>query len=176
MSLRLCQLTAKWHTEDTEKKKKNNICLQEAFVFQLLSYVWLFVTPWTAAHQASLSFTISQNLLKLMSLELVMPSNHLIQLPPSPLIFNFFQHQGLSQWVDSLPQVAKELELLLSVSVLPVNIQGWFPLGLTGLISLLSKGLSRVFSSTTVQKHQFFSAQPSVCLNSHIYTWLLEEL
>ena len=127
-------------------------------VFQSLSYVWLFVTPWTAAHQASLSFTISQNLLKLMSLELVMPSNHLIQLPPSPLIFNFFQHQGLSQWVDSLPQVAKELELLLSVSVLPVNIQGWFPLGLTGLISLLSKGLSRVFSSTTVQKHQFFSA------------------
>ena len=78
MSLRLCQLTAKWHTEDIEKKKKNNICLQEAFVFQLLSYVWLFMTPWTVAHQAFLSFSISQGFLKLVSIELVMPSNHLI--------------------------------------------------------------------------------------------------
>ena len=62
-----------------------------------------------------------------------------------------------------------------SASVLPVNIQGWFPLGLTGLISLKSKGLSRVFSSTTVQKHLFFSAQPSLRSNSHIRTWLLEK-
>ena len=61
-----------------------------------------------------------------------------------------------------------------SVSVFPMNIQGWLPLGLTGLISLLSKGLSRVFSSTTVQWHQFFSAQLSLWSNSHIYTWLLE--
>ena len=58
-------------------------------------------------------------------------------------------------------------------SVLPVNIQGLFPLGLTGLIYLLSKGLSRVFSSTTIQKHQFFGVQPSLWSNSHIYTWLL---
>ena len=55
-----------------------------------------------------------------------------------------------------------------------MSIQGWFPLGLTGLISLLSKGLSRVFSSTTVQKHQFFGAQPSLQSNSHTHTWLLE--
>ena len=61
-----------------------------------------------------------------------------------------------------------------SASVLPMNIQGWFPLGLTGLISLLSKGLSRVFSSTTVQKYRFFSAQPSLWSNSHILTQLLE--
>ena len=61
-----------------------------------------------------------------------------------------------------------------SVSVLSMNIQGWFPLGLTGLISLLSKGLSRVFSSTTIWKHQFFSAQPSLWSNSHICTWLLK--
>ena len=60
-----------------------------------------------------------------------------------------------------------------SASVLPMNIQDWFPLGLTGLISLLSKGLSRGFSNTTVQKHQFFSAQPSLWSNSHIHTWLL---
>ena len=58
---------------------------------------------------------------------------------------------------------------------LPTNIQDWFPLGLTGLIFLLSKGLSRVFSSTTVQKHRFFGAQPSLRCNSHIYTWLLEK-
>ena len=62
-----------------------------------------------------------------------------------------------------------------SASVFPVNIQDWFPLGLTGLISLLSKGLSRVFSNTTIQKHQFFSAQLSLWSNSHIHTWLLEK-
>ena len=62
-----------------------------------------------------------------------------------------------------------------SAAVLPMNIQGWFPLGLTGLISLLSKGFLRVFSSTTVQKHQFFSTQPSLQSNSHIRTWLLEK-
>ena len=61
-----------------------------------------------------------------------------------------------------------------SASALPMNSQGWFPLGLTGLISLLSKGLSRVFSSTTIRKHQFFGAQPSLWSNSHIHTWLLE--
>ena len=60
-----------------------------------------------------------------------------------------------------------------SASVLPMYIQSWFPLGLTGLISLLSKGLSRVFSSTTVQKHQFFSAQRSLWCNSYMGTWLL---
>ena len=62
-----------------------------------------------------------------------------------------------------------------SGSVLPMNIQDWFPLGLTGLISLQSKGLSRVFSNTTVQKHQFFGDQPSLWSNSHIPTWLLEK-
>ena len=62
-----------------------------------------------------------------------------------------------------------------SVSVLPINIQGWFPLGLIGLISLLSKGLSRVFSNTTVRKHQFLSTQPSLSSNLHIHTWLPEK-
>ena len=62
-----------------------------------------------------------------------------------------------------------------ATSVLPMTIQDWFPLGLIGLISLLTKGLSRVFSNTTVQKHQFFGAQPSLCSNSHICTWLLKK-
>ena len=90
--------------------------------------------------------------------------------PPSPPAFSLSQHQGLFQGVRSLHHVAKILALQL-----PVNIQGWFPLGLTGMISLLSKALSGVFSSTTVQKHQFFGAQPSLCSNSHNYTWLLEK-
>ena len=63
-----------------------------------------------------------------------------------------------------------------SASVLPMNIQDWFPLGWTGWIFLKSKGLSRVFSNTTVQKHQFFGAQLSLWSNSHIHTWLLEKL
>ena len=67
------------------------------------------------------------------------------------------------------------IEPSASASVLPMNIQGWFPLGLTGLVSLQSKGLSRVFSSTTIWKHQFFSAQPSLWSNSHICTWLLKK-
>ena len=62
-----------------------------------------------------------------------------------------------------------------SASVLPMNIQGWFPSGLAGLISLLSRGLPRVFSSTTVWKHWFFGAQPPLWSYSHIHTWLLEE-
>ena len=79
---------------------------------------------------------------------------------PSPSAFNLSQHQGLFPWVSSSNQVAKVLEFQLqSASVLPMNIQDWFPLGLTGLISLQSKGLSRVFSNTTVQKHWFFGTQ-----------------
>ena len=79
---------------------------------------------------------------------------------PSPPAFNLSQHQGLFKWVSSSHQVAKVLAA--SASVLPMNIQNWFPLGWTGWISLQSKGLSRVFSNTTVQKHQFFSAQLSL--------------
>ena len=80
-------------------------------VVQSLSHVSFFATPSTAARQASPSFTISQSLLKLMSNELVMPTSHLILLSPSPPAFNLSQHQGLFQWVDSLHQAAKILEL-----------------------------------------------------------------
>ena len=95
---------------------------------------------------------------------------------PSPSVFNFSQHQGLFQWVGSFPMSrlfasgGHSTGVSASASILPMNIQDWFPLGLTGLISLQSKGLSRVFSSTTIQKHQFFSAQPSLWSNSHICT------
>ena len=124
---------------------------------QLLSHVWLSVTPWTAVCQSSLSLTVSWSLLKCMSVESVMPSNHLILLSPSSLAFNFSQHQGLFQWVGSSHQVGgQSIGASASASVLAMNIQDWFPLGLTGLNSLLSKGPSRVFSNTTVQKHHFF--------------------
>ena len=135
-----------------------NSCL----AVQSLSCVPLFVTPWTAALQANLSFIISSSLLRLMSIVSVMPSKHLIlqSFPASGsfLISQFFSSGGWRIGVSA------------SASVLPMNIQDWFPLGLTGWISLKSKGLSRVISNITAQKHQFFSSQPSLWSNSHIHT------
>ena len=90
--------------------------------------------------------------------------------PPSSLALSLSQHQGLFQWVSLLHHMAKELKLLLQ-QVIPVNIQGWFPLGLTGLISMQSKGLSRVSSNTTVQKYQFFDSQPFLWSSCHVCTW-----
>ena len=136
---------------------------------QLLSCVRLFATPWTATCQASISITKCQSLLKFMSIELLMPSNHLILC----LAFNLSLHQGLF-WVSSSPG-GQSIGASASASVLPMNIKGSFLLGLTGLISLQSKGISRVFSNTIVQKHQFFSAQLSLWSNSHIHAWLLEK-
>ena len=81
---------------------------------------------------------------------------------PSPPALSLSQHQGLFKWVSSSHQVAKVLGVSASTSVLPMNIQGWFPLGGTSWISLQSKGLSRVFSNTTVQKHQISHAQFSL--------------
>ena len=103
----------------------------------------------------------------------IQPSHSLLS--PSPPALNLSQHQGLFWWVSSLHQVAKVLRVSASTSVLPMNTQDWFPLGLTGFISLQSNGLSRVFSNTTVQKHQFFGTQLSSQSNSHIHTWLLEK-
>ena len=143
--------------------------------FSSLSRVWLFATPWTAVHQASLFITNSGNLLKLMSIESVMPSSHLtfcrpLLLPPS--VF------------PSIRVISNESALCIrwakywcfSFNISPSN-------GYSGLISfrmdwlnlLLSKGLSRVFSNTTVQKRQFFSAQLSSQSKSPIHTWPLEK-
>ena len=121
-----------------------------------------FATPWTAAHQASLSFTISQSLLRLISNESVMLSNHLILCHPLLLLPSIFV--SIRVFSNELARHIKAnsshgQSFGASTSVLPMNIQGSFPLRLTGLISLMSKGLSRVFSSTTVWKHQFFGAQ-----------------
>ena len=131
-------------------------------VVQSLSCVWLFATPWTAACQASLSITISWNLLKLMSIELVMPSNHLILCCPLFLPPSIFPMSGSFQMSQLFVSGGQSIGVSASTSVLPMNIQDWFPLGWTGWISLQSKGLSRVFSNTTVQKHQFFGTQLSL--------------
>ena len=113
-------------------------------VVQLLSYVWLFVIPWTATHQTVLSFTISQSLIKLMSIELVMPSNHLSS--SSPPAFYFFPASGSFPMSQLFASGGQSTGTSAPASVLPINIQDWFPLGLIGLMSLQSKGFSRVFS------------------------------
>ena len=95
---------------------------------------------------------------------------------PSPPAPNLSQHQGLFQWVNSSHEVAKVLEFHLLASVLPMNTQDWSPSEWTGWTFLQSKELSTVFSNTTVQKHQFFGAQPSSQSNSHTHTWPLEKL
>ena len=94
---------------------------------------------------------------------------------PSPPALNPSQHQGLFQWVNSSHEVARVLEFQLKASFLPKKSQGWSPSEWTGWISLQSRGHSRVFSNTTVQKHQFFGAQPSSQSNSHIHTWPQEK-
>ena len=142
-------------------------------VIQLLSRVWLFMTPWTATCQASLSFTISWSLLKLMSTESMMPSNHLILCCPLILLVLIF----FSLWVF--------LELAFcirwpkywsfSFNVSHFNEHSGLIFFKTDFFDiLLSKGLTGVFSSTTVQKHQFFGAQPCLWSNSHICTWPLD--
>ena len=129
------------------------------FVVKSLSHVQLFTTPWTAARQATMSITISQNLFRLRSIESVVPSNYLILCCPLLLLLSISSIRvfPLSQLLASGGQ---STGTSASASVLPVNIQGSFPLGLTGLTSLLSKGFSRIFSSTTIQKHQFFGISP----------------
>ena len=99
-------------------------------------------------------------------------SSSVVPFLPAP---NPSQHQSLFQWVNSSHEVAKLLEFQLLASFLPKNTQGWSPSEWTGWISSQSKGLSRVFSNTTVQKHQFFGAQLSSQSNSHIHTWPQEK-
>ena len=129
---------------------------------QSLSRVWLFATPWTAARQASLSITSSQNLLKLMSIESGMPFDRLILCHPLLLLPSIFPSIRSFPMSQLFAWGGQSIGVSASASVLPMNTQDWSPLGWTGWISLQSKGLSIVFSHTTVQKHQFFSAQLSL--------------
>ena len=147
----------------------NSMDISSVQFSRLLSRVWLFVTPWgfPVHHQLPEPAQTPE------PVESVMPSNHLILCCPLLLLPSIF---------PSIRVVSNESVLCIrwpsiggSATDLSMNIQSWFPLGLTGLSSLQSKGFSRIFSSTTVQNHQFFGAQPSLWSNSHICTWLLEK-
>ena len=137
--------------------------------------VRLFATPFTTACQASLSITNSRSSLKLMSIPLVTSSKYLILCCPLLLPPWLFPSIRVFSNESVLHIGGQSTGASASASVLPMNIQDWFSPGLTGWISLQSKGLSRVFSNTTVQKHQFFGAQLSLQSNSHIHMWLLEK-
>ena len=144
------------------------LCLSPVVV-QSLSRVRLSATPWTAAHLASLSFTISGSLLKLMSIESVMPSSHLtlchplLLLPPIPTSIRVFSN-------ESALRMRWSKYWSFSFSISPSNEHPGLILRMDSLDLLQSKGLSRVFSSTTVQNHQFFGTQSSLWSNSHICT------
>ena len=142
---------------------------------QSLSQVQLFVTPWITAHQASLSITNSRSYSNSCPLwwwchptisSSVIPFSSRLQSFPASGSFPMSQLFTLG---------GQSIGVSVSTSVLPMNTQDWSPLGWTGWISSQSKGLSRVFSNTTVQKHQFFGAQLSSQSNSHIHTWPLEK-
>ena len=144
-------------------------------VVQLPSCVQLCATPWTIAHQVSLSFTIFWSLLRLMSLSWwchPIISSSVAPFSSCPQSFPASESFPTSQLFTS---GGSSIRVSASASVLPMSIQGWLALGWVGLISLQSKGLSRVFSSTTIWKYQFFGTQPSLWYNSHIHTWLLEK-
>ena len=142
---------------------------------QSLSRFWLFATPWIAACQASLSITISRRSPRLTSIESVMPSSYLILgrplllLPPIPPSIRVFSNES-----TLLMRCPKYWSFSFSISPSKV-IPGLISFRMDWWISLRSKRLSRVFSNTTVQKHQFFGAQPSSQSNSHIHTWPKEK-
>ena len=146
-----------------------------SYSVQSLSRVWLLATPWITAHQASLSITNNRSSLKLTSIELVMPSSHLILccplllLPPIPLNI-----RDLSN--ESTPSMRWPKHWSFSFSIsLSNEHSGLISFRMDCLDFLQSMGLSRVFSNTTVQKDQFFSTQLSLQSNTHIHTWSLEK-
>ena len=150
---------------------------------QSLSRVRLFATPWIAARQASLSITNSRSSLRLTSIESVMPSSHIVLcrplfllLPIPPSIKVFSNESTLRMRWPKYWSFSIGVQYWSSVlEFLPKNTQDWSPLEWTGWVSLQSKGLLRVFSNTTVQKHQFFGNQLSSQSNSRIHTWPLEK-
>ena len=137
---------------------------------QSLSHVWLFATPWTTACRAFLSITSSWTCSNSCPLSWWCYSTISSSIVPFSSCLWPFPASGSFPRSQFFASGGQSIGVSASASVLPMNIQDWFPLGWTGLISLLSKGLSRVFSNTTVQKHQFFGAQFSLWFNSHICT------
>ena len=131
--------------------------------------------PHESQHARPLSITNSQSLLKLMSIELVMPSSISSSVVPFSSCPQSLPASGSFPTSQLFAWGGRNIGVSASASVLPMNTQDWSPLGWTGCISLQPKGLSRVFSNTTAQTHQFFSAQLFSQSNSHIHTWPLEK-
>ena len=144
-----------------------------SIVVQSLSSVQLF-GPHGVRHAMVLVFHYLLELCKLMSIELMIPTFS-FSVTPFFSCFQSFPASGSFPMIQFFPSGGQNIGVSTSASVLPMNIQGWFPLGLTSLNSLQSKGLLRVFSSTTVRKHQFLGAHPSLGSNSYIHPWLLEK-
>ena len=142
---------------------------------QLLSLVRLFLTPWTSAHQASGPSPTPGVYSNSSPLSRWCPTTISSSVIPFFFHLQSFPASGSSQMIQLFTSGGQSIGVSASTSVLPMNTQDWSPLGWTGWISLQSRGLSRVFSNSTVQKHQFFGAQPSSQSNSHIHTWLLEK-
>ena len=128
---------------------------------QSLSHVQLLATPWITTRQVSLSITSSRSSLRLMSIESVMPSSHLILCRPLFLLLPILPSSRVFFNESTLCMRWQSIGVSASTSFLPMNTQDWSALGWIGWISVQSKGLSRVFSNTTVQKHQFFGTQLS---------------
>ena len=160
-----------------KKRHVQQFCVGELVIRlnQLFSRVPLFVTPWITASQASLSITNYQSSLRLMYIESVMPSSHLILCRPLLLLLPI--HPSIRVFSnESTLRMRWPKYWSFSFSITPSKkSQGWSPSEWTGWISLQSKGLSRVFSNTTVQKHQIFCTQPSSQSNSRIHTWAQEK-
>ena len=145
------------------------------FVVQSLSHVWLFVKLWPAAHQASLSFTISQSLLKLMSFESMMSSNHFVLCCPLLLLPSIFPRiRVFSNQSDLRIRWPKYWSFRLSTSPSNEN-SGLISFRIDWFNLLAVQGTLSIFSNITIQKHYFFGTQPSLWPNSHIHTWLLEK-
>ena len=154
-------------------KRRNHHYFNLLKVTQILSHVWLFATSWPVAHQASLSFTIPGACSNSCPLSWWC----YLTISSSATLFSFC--------LQSFPESGRFLmgqlfasdgqSIGASASVLPMNIQGWFPLGWLVWFPCSPRELSRVFPSTTSQKYQFFTAQASLWSNSHIHTWLLEK-
>ena len=136
---------------------------------QTLSSAQLFATPWTTQHTRPPCPSPTSGVYPNISIELVMPSNHLILCRPLLLLPSIFPASGSFQMSQLSASGGQNIGVSASTSVLPMTIQDWFTLGLTGLISLQSKDLSRLFFNTTVQKHQFFDSQLSLQSNSQIH-------
>ena len=169
-----CHLWGCTKSDTTEATYQQHVQMWAVFV-QPLNCIQVFITPWTAAYKISLSFTISQICPTSCPLSQWCHPTISFSVTPFSSCLQSFPASGSLSMSHFFASGGRSIGASALASVLPRNIQDWFPLGWTALISLQSKELSRVFSNTTVQTHQFFGLKLSLWSNSHIHTWLLEK-